>query len=213
MKLLTERTESIEYLTEGSDAGKRTYIQGVFMQAEKKNRNGRVYPKKFLSEAVERYNSEYVSDNRALGELNHPNSPTVNPERACIMIESLKWDNDNVIGKAKVLSTPMGKILESLIHDGVKIGVSSRALGSLKESNGVKYVQNDLVLNAIDAVYDPSAHDAFVTGLMEQAEWIYEAGIWKQIALDEAREQIIKTHIKALEEEKINLFNRFLRSL
>lgn len=210
MRLLTELHEGVEYLTEERGAAKRTYIQGPFMTAERKNRNGRIYPKAVLENAVNAYNEEYVSTNRALGEMNHPTTPQVNPERACIKIESLKWDGNNVMGRAKVLSTPMGRILESLIHDGVKIGVSSRAMGSLKESNGAKIVQNDLMLSAIDAVYDPSAHDAFVEGIMESAEWIYEGGLWKQVDLDDARKTIKKANRKQLEAVKLKVFEDFV---
>lgn len=210
MRLLTELNENIECLTESAGNAKRTYIHGPFMTAEKTNRNGRVYPKAVLEQAVDTYKAEYVRNNRALGEMNHPSTPQVNPERACIKIESLDWNGNHVVGKAKVLSTPMGKILESLISDGVKIGVSSRAMGSLKESNGVKVVQNDLMLSAVDAVFDPSAHDAFVEGIMEGVEWVYESGLWKQVSIDAAKTRIKTASKRELEMVKLKVFEDFV---
>lgn len=210
MKLITELYEDLEYVTEAAGSNKRTYVKGIFMQSEKKNRNGRIYPKKILENSVDKYVNEYVKNNRALGELNHPPTPMVNPERACMMIESLSWQGNDVIGRAKVLSTPMGKVLESLINDGVKIGVSSRAMGSLRESNGAKYVQDDLQLSAVDAVFDPSAHDAFVDGIMEGVEWIYENGIWKAADLDSAKRMVKQASSKELESVKIKVFETFV---
>ena len=215
MKLIAEPTlfEEIKVISEGK--GKKLYISGPFLQAEKQNRNGRVYPQTVMDEAVKKYKEEYIDKKRSLGELNHPAEPTVNPERAAILTESLEKDGIYYNGKAKILSTPCGQIVESLVKDGVTIGVSSRGLGSLKPTReGYNEVQNDFVLTtAADIVFDPSAQSSFVEGVYEQAEWIYESGMFVQKDLDLARRQLVIAEKKHLNEVKLKLFNKFLRDL
>ena len=187
MKLISEQIEGIEYITEEKDNGEKTYkIKGVFMQSEVKNRNGRVYPFPVLQKEVNRYNKDYVNENRAFGELGHPDGPTVNLERASHMITSLKPEGKNFIGEAKILKTPMGRIVENLMDAGGKLGVSSRGMGSLEQKNGANYVKNDFYLaTAADIVADPSAPNAFVQGIMEGKEWV-----WDNVALVE--EELIR---------------------
>ena len=178
MKLISEHIEDVEYITEEKDNGEKTYkIKGVFMQSEVKNRNGRVYPFPVLEKEVNRYNKDYVNQNRAFGELGHPDGPTVNLERASHMITSLKPEGKNFIGEAKILKTPMGKIVENLMDAGGKLGVSSRGMGTLEQKNGANYVKNDFYLaTAADIVADPSAPNAFVQGIMEGKEWVWDNG-------------------------------------
>jgi len=178
MKLISEHIEDVEYITEEKDNGEKTYkIKGVFMQSEVKNRNGRVYPFPVLEKEVNRYNKQYVNENRAFGELGHPDGPTVNLERASHMITSLKPEGKNFIGEAKILKTPMGKIVENLMDAGGKLGVSSRGMGTLEQKNGANYVKNDFYLaTAADIVADPSAPNAFVQGIMEGKEWVWDNG-------------------------------------
>ena len=178
MKLISEHIEDVEYITEEKDNGEKTYkIKGVFMQSEVKNRNGRVYPFPVLEKEVNRYNKDYVNENRAFGELGHPDGPTVNLERASHMITSLKPEGKNFIGEAKILKTPMGKIVENLMDAGGKLGVSSRGMGTLEQKNGANYVKNDFYLaTAADIVADPSAPNAFVQGIMEGKEWVWDNG-------------------------------------
>lgn len=194
MILIREDFDKIqtEIVTESKeDGGKSTmYIEGIFMQDTLKNRNGRIYPKEVLSNAVKQYNEKYVSTKRSLGELNHPTYASVNPERASHMITSLKEDGNNWIGKAKVLNTPMGSIVHNLIEDGVQLGVSSRGLGSVKESKGANVVQNDFWISAVDTVADPSAPDAFVNGIMENKEWILENGVLVEKDLEKIQDDI-----------------------
>ena len=221
MKLIKEDItfNDMSVLTEGKGSNKRMYIQGPFLQAEKVNKNNRIYTEKVMDSAVEAYKNDYIDQKRALGELNHPAEPVVNPERAAIMTESLTKTraSDAVYyeGKAKVLSTPMGKIVENLLDDGVKIGVSSRGLGSLQPSReGYNMVGNDFILTtAADVVFDPSAQSSFVEGVYEQAEWIYESGIWKQIDLDYQREILKKSNMKELNKVKLKVFENFLKSI
>ena len=195
------------------------YITGPFLQAEKVNKNNRIYSENVMDKAVDSYKTDYIDQKRALGELNHPAEPVVNPERAAIMTESLSKTKTNEAvyyeGKAKVLSTPMGKIVENLLSDGVKIGVSSRGLGSLNPTReGYNMVGNDFVLTtAADVVFDPSAQSSFVEGVYEQAEWIYESGIWKQIDLDYQRARLKKANLKELNEVKLEVFESFLKTL
>jgi len=193
MLLFTESNlENVKLLTEENEDGMRNYfIEGVFMQSEKKNKNGRVYPKDILMKEMKRYNDDYVIKKRALGELGHPEGPTVNLDRVSHMVESLWSDGDDIYGRAKIMDTPMGKIVKNLIDEGVSIGVSSRGMGSLEEKNGVKYVKDDFVLSAVDCVSDPSAPDAYVNGIMEGKEWVWDNGILK------ARE--IENHKKLIE--------------
>ena len=194
MILIREDFDEIQtnIITESEDIGgkKTMYIEGVFMQDTLKNRNGRIYPKEVMSNAVNQYVEKFVSTKRSLGELNHPTYASVNPERASHMITSLKEDGNNWIGKAKILNTPMGSIVKNLIEDGVQLGVSSRGLGSVKESNGANVVQSDFWISAVDTVSDPSAPDAFVNGIMENKEWILENGVLVEKELEEIQEEI-----------------------
>lgn len=220
MKLIKEDISfnDMQVLSEGKGSDKRMYIQGPFLQAEKENKNKRVYPAAVMANAVENYKRDYIDEKRALGELNHPAEPVVNPERAAIMTQSLKETRakDAVYyeGRAKVLSTPMGKIVENLLSDGVKIGVSSRGLGSLMPTNGINIVGEDFTLTtAADVVFDPSAQSSFVEGVYEQAEWIYESGMWKQIDLEFQRERLKRAKLKELNQVKLEVFESFLKTL
>ena len=218
MKLIAEETftfNDMEVITEETNGKKKQYITGPFLQAEKQNRNGRVYPQYVMDKAVAAYEKDYIAQSRALGELNHPADPVVNPERAAIMTESLTKDGIYYTGKAKVLSTPMGEIVSNLLDDGVKIGVSSRGLGSLKNHrDGYMQVQEDFMLTtAADVVFDPSAQAAFVEGVYEQAEWIYESGAFKMIDLENSRKQLIEAEHKRLNETKLEVFKQFLKKL
>ena len=214
MKLITEEISKVKFITEEKDGKKSLYIEGIFLQADIKNRNGRCYPMETLAREVTRYTDNYISKGRALGELGHPDGPTVNLDRVSHMITSLREDGNNFVGKAKILDTPMGKIASSLISEGVKLGVSSRGIGSLVEKNGVLYVSNDFMLaTAADIVADPSAPDAFVNGIMEGVEWIYDVSRNSWL-LENAKKKI--NHLvdtKQLDERKIQLFNEFLNSL
>ena len=216
MKLITEEISNVKIITEGKGAGKKLYIEGVFLQGEIKNRNGRMYPMETLSREVTRYNEQFVSKGRALGELGHPDGPTVNLDRVSHKITSLVQEGNNFKGKAQILETPMGKIAKSLLDEGVMLGVSSRGVGSLKMTNeGHKIVGEDFMLaTAADIVADPSAPDAFVQGIMEGKEWVWEGGILRE-KLAEQTEKRINTLVgqKALEEHKLNLFNEFLSNL
>lgn len=214
MKLITEEIESVKFITESKNGKKSLHIEGIFLQGDIKNRNGRMYPMETLQKEVARYNENYIQKGRALGELGHPDGPTVNLDRVSHMITSLKEDGTNYIGKAKILDTPMGKIASSLIGEGVKLGVSSRGVGSLIEKNGVRVVNDDFMLaTAADIVADPSAPDAFVNGIMEGVEWIWSNGILEQKvhSLRSKVERLVDQ--RALEEHKLNLFNEFLNSL
>ena len=216
MKLITEMTEDIQLLAELNEktGEKDYYIEGIFMQSNQKNRNGRVYPESVLMNEVKRYNTEYVKKNRAMGELNHPQGPTVNLDRVSHIIKELKQDGDDVYGKAKIMDTPMGKIAKNLIDEGAKLGVSSRGMGSLKQNkDGVNEVQKDFMLAAVDIVADPSAPNAFVNGIMEGAEWIWDNGVLRQQTIDEYKTIIQKTSRRDLEENTLSLFNDFLSKL
>ncbi len=216
MKLITEEISSVKFITEGKGAKKKMYIEGVFLQGDIKNRNGRMYPVNTLAKEVGRYNESFVQKGRALGELGHPEGPTVNLDRVSHKITSLRQEGNNFIGKAQLLETPMGKIAKSLISEGVTLGVSSRGVGSLKEDNkGCKVVGEDFMLaTAADIVADPSAPDAFVSGIMEGKEWVWEGGILRE-QLAKQTEKRINTLVdqKRLEEHKLNLFNDFLLNL
>lgn len=215
MKLITEVTEEVQFITEKDEkTGKDTfYIDGVFMQSEKKNRNGRVYPRGILMKEVTRYNEKHVMQNRALGELNHPKGPTVNLDRVSHIIKELKEDGDNVYGKAKIMDTPMGKIVKNLMQEGAKLGVSSRGMGSLKEINGINEVQKDFMLSAVDIVADPSAPDAFVNGIMEGKEWVWDNGILRESEIAKAQKVIELATLKELEEKTVDVFKNFLSKL
>ena len=215
MKLITELILDIQYLVEDNGkGGKNHYIQGIFMQAEKVNRNGRVYPMSVLSKEADRYNREYVQKNRAFGELGHPENPQINLDRVSHMITSLHPDGTNFIGKAKILDTPNGKIVKSLLDGGASLGVSTRGVGSLKAHNGFQQVQDDYKLaTAADVVADPSAPEAFVRGIMENAEWIYENGTWKQFELDNAKRMMKNASKTQIEETALIIFENLMRKL
>ena len=216
MKLITEEISSVKFITEGKGAKKKMYIEGVFLQGDIKNRNGRMYPVNTLAKEVGRYNESFVKKGRALGELGHPEGPTVNLDRVSHKITSLRQEGNNFVGKAQLLETPMGKIAKSLISEGVTLGVSSRGVGSLKEnSNGCKVVGEDFMLaTAADIVADPSAPDAFVSGIMEGKEWIWEGGILREQLASQTKKHInTLVDQKRLEEHKLNLFNEFLSNL
>jgi hypothetical protein len=215
MKLITEEIEKVKVLTEGTGNNKKFYIQGVFLQSECVNRNGRMYPFSIMEREVKRYNENYVQKGRALGELGHPDGPTVNLDRVSHKIVSLTCEGNNWIGKAQILSTPMGNIASSLLGDGVCLGVSSRGIGSLRENNkGYKEVGEDFMLaTAADIVADPSAPDAFVQGIMEGKEWVWNNGVLEQKVSGFQKRVNTLVDSKQLEEHKLNLFNEFLNSL
>ena len=215
MRLIKEHTESVSYLVEEKlGKGKEYFIEGVFLQSNLKNRNGRVYPVEILDKEVKRYNDEYVSKNRAFGELGHPDSPTINLDRVSHMIKSLRREGDNFIGRAKIMDTPYGKIVKSLIDEGATLGVSSRGMGSLQQKGGVSLVQDDFTLaTAADIVADPSAPNAFVEGVMESKEWVMVDGKFVEKDLIEAQRIIRATSSRNLEEQKLKLFNSFLAKL
>tara|TARA_B100000963_G_scaffold280136_1_gene248623 strand:- start:13 stop:660 length:648 start_codon:yes stop_codon:yes gene_type:complete len=215
MKLITEEVSQVKFITEGRGKQKRLCIEGVFLQGGIKNRNGRMYPVDILEREVNRYNKTFVQQGRALGELGHPEGPTVNLDRVSHKITSLVREGNNFKGKATLLSTPMGKIASSLLGEGVKLGVSSRGIGSLRESNGTKMVGEDFQLaTAADIVADPSAPDAFVNGIMEGKEWVWEGGALRE-QLAERTEKRINTLVdqNRLEERKLSLFQDFLNNL
>lgn len=214
MKLITESIEDIKVLTEEKNGKKNLYIEGIFLQSETKNRNGRIYPFSILDKEVNRYNEEYVKAGRALGELGHPDGPSVNLDRVSHKIVELRSEGTNFYGKARILDTPMGKIAKSLIDEGVKLGVSSRGMGSLEEKNGAKYVRDDFMLaTAADIVADPSAPDAFVQGIMEGKEWIWNNGILKEYRVSEYKKYISEATRKNLEERKLKAFHSFISNL
>jgi hypothetical protein len=216
MKLITEEVTNVKIISEGKGADKKLYIEGVFLQGEIKNRNGRMYPITTLSREVNRYNENFVAKGRALGELGHPDGPTVNLDRVSHKITSLTQEGNNFIGKAQILNTPMGKIASSLLDEGVMLGVSSRGVGSLQTtSEGHKVVGEDFMLaTAADIVADPSAPDAFVSGIMEGKEWVWEGGILRE-QLASRTQKRINTLVdqRKLDEQKLNLFNEFLSNL
>lgn len=214
MYLITETIDNpLRVLTEEKEGRKNLFIEGVFMQAEQQNKNGRIYPRDILINEVARYNQAYIKENRALGELGHPEGPTVNLERVSHIITNLKENGNDVVGKAKILGTPYGKIVENLIDSGVKLGVSSRGMGSLKQMNGVNMVQEDFMLAAVDIVADPSAPNAFVNGIMEGKQWIWENGLLKEKELEKWRKDIKKTSSRKLEEQYLKVFKSFLSNL
>ena len=216
MKLIREEIESVEFLVEQKNGKKSMYIEGVFLQGNIKNRNGRMYPMETLRREVCRYNENHIQSGRALGELGHPEGPTVNLDRVSHKIVSLKENGSNFIGKAKILNTPMGKIASSLIEEGVKLGVSSRGVGSLQQTKeGFAVVGEDFMLaTAADIVADPSAPDAFVEGIMEGKEWVWDGGILREKFATKTYKQInTLVDQKKLDEQKLNLFNDFLSNL
>jgi hypothetical protein len=219
MKLITEINEDLKYLKEAKEDGKKNYfIEGIFMQGNIKNRNGRVYPTEVLDKEVNRYNETYVSKGRAFGELGHPQGPTINLERVSHMITKLERDGDNYVGRAKIMTeTPYGAIVKSLMDEGATLGVSSRGMGSLKQNRqGVAEVQDDFYLaTAGDIVADPSAPNAFVEGIMEGAEWIFNPALneWQMVEADKMRSSIKGMTAKEVEDKKFAMFEQFLNSL
>jgi hypothetical protein len=213
MKLITETVEEVAYLTENKDGEKQYFIEGVFMQAEQKNKNGRVYPKQILAKEANRYVTEYVNKNRALGELNHPTGPSVNLDRVSHKVTWLYENNNDFYGKAKILDTPCGQIVKNLMSEGVKLGVSTRGMGSLEKRGGVNVVKEDFMLAAIDIVADPSAPNAFVNGIMEGKEWVWDNGLLKEQQIAEYRNTLKKTPSRKLQAESIKLFADFLRKI
>lgn len=212
MILITEEITEAKYLVEADDKGHKNYfIEGIFMQTECKNKNGRFYPKSIVENEVGRYNKEYISQNRAFGELGHPSGPGINLDRVSHIIKELYPDGNNFMGKAKILDTPFGKIVKSMLDEGVQLGVSSRGVGTLKPGNGYSLVQDDFKLAAAaDIVADPSAPNAFVRGIMEGKAWVYESGIWKEESIEEAKVEIKKVSRYAYETKALELFERFI---
>ncbi len=215
MKLITEHIDQeLDIICEAKkDGGKDYFIEGVFMQSNQKNKNGRIYEKKTLERAVEKYVTEQVKTGRAVGELNHPEGPTVNLDKVSHKINNLHWQGNDVVGKASILKTPMGKIVEGLLEGGVKLGVSSRGMGSLVAKNGIQYVGKDFMLATIDIVQDPSAPSAFVNGVMEGVEWVWDNGIIKPQDIELIETEIKSTSSNNLPEVEIRAFKNFLSKL
>ena len=214
MKLIKELNEEVEYITEDNEGKKNHYIQGVFLQSEITNRNGRMYPKSVLDREVKNYNEKYIKTNRALGELGHPEGPTVNLDRVSHKITELKEDGNNFVGKAKLLDTPMGNIAKNLLGEGVKLGVSSRGMGTLKRENGASVVGEDFMLaTAADIVSDPSAPDAFVEGIMEGIEWVWENGRLQEKDVAAIKQELDHATLINIQEKKISAFETFLKGL
>lgn len=224
MKLIKELTEEVQYITENTSEGKKFFIEGIIMQGDIKNRNGRIYPSNVLIKEMNRYKDDYVNKNRAFGELGHPQGPTINLDRVSHIFTELKQDGSNVVGRARIVDTPMGNIVKNLISEGAQLGISSRGMGSVKANKqGIMEVQNDFILaTAGDIVADPSAPNAFVNGVMEGVDWVFDLATgWRpQNELDriveevkEIKEKFSTVDVKKLEEQKIQWFNRFLKSL
>jgi len=214
MRFITEVAQDIKFLVEKTEGGgKNVFIEGIFAQYDKQNKNGRIYPSHIMEKEVGRY-QEIIDAKRALGELGHPASPSINLDKVSHLITSLKMEgNNNVVGRAKILETPMGIIARNLIENGVQLGVSTRGLGSLKEKNGVNEVQDDFHLATVDIVADPSAPDAFVQGIYESAEWVCENGVWKTIDIEKAQKTLKETSKANLQETKLKMFEAFLSKL
>ena len=216
VKLITEQVQDVQILKEEDEkTGKKNYkLKGIFLQGDIKNRNGRVYPVEVLEKEVKRYNKEFIEQNRGYGELGHPEGPTVNLERVSHMVTSLERDGKNFIGEAKVMSTPMGKIVENIMDDGGKLAVSSRGMGSLEQKNGANYVKNDFYLaTAADIVADPSAPQAFVQGIMEGKEWIWNNGVLKEVEIAEIQEDIERNIRSRNANYQALAFAKFLKKL
>ena len=214
MKLITETIENIEVLTEERNGKKDYKIKGIFMQADIKNRNGRIYPVGTLAKEVKRYNEQFINKKRAFGELGHPDGPTVNLERVSHMITSLKPEGKNFVGEAKIMDTPYGKIVKNLIDEGAQLGVSSRGMGSLQSGSQGNVVGKDFYLaTAADIVADPSAPDAFVEGIMEGKEWVWDNGVLKSMEVEKYKEEIEKTKRAELAEKKASIFKDFLKKI
>ena len=214
MKLIVETIRDVKVITEEKDGKKNLYITGPFLVGEQKNRNNRMYSKAILEKEVKRYTEEYISKNRAFGELGHPDSPSINLDRVSHLIVNMKQEGASFIGKAKILETPMGKIAKSLLEGGAQLGVSSRGMGSLKEMNGVNMVQDDFYLaTAADIVADPSAPGAFVQGIMEGKEWVWDNGIVKEVSITEMYDEIRKAKSSQIEEISLRIFENFMSKL
>ena len=214
MRLIAEEITQVEFLSEEKNGKKSHFIEGVFLQSEIKNKNGRLYPQGVLAREVAKYDEHHIQKGRALGELGHPEGPSINLDRVSHKIESLKEDGNNFIGRAKILDTPMGGIAKNLLDEGVRLGVSSRGMGSLKEKDGVNVVADDFMLaTAADIVADPSAPDAFVDGIMEGKEWVWENGILKESAVAQIKKEIDQATLINIQERKVSAFSKFLKSL
>jgi hypothetical protein len=214
MKLITEHTdENLDYFVEEKDGKKNTFIEGVFMQAEKMNRNKRIYPKEVLAEATAKYVKEQVKTGRAVGELDHPEGPQINLDKVSHKITELKFEGNNVVGKALILDTPMGKIVKGLINGGVKLGVSSRGMGTVEQKDGKTYVKDDYMLSTVDIVQDPSAPAAFVDGIMEGVEWVYESGVLTPQQIEKYETEIQTASSERLAEAQERIFQDFLSKL
>ena len=214
MRLIAEEITNVDFICEDKEGKKNYFIEGVFLQAELKNRNNRMYPLKTLSKEVAKYDENYIQKGRALGELGHPDGPSINLDRVSHKIMSLKEDGNNFIGRAKLLDTPMGKVAKSLLDEGVKLGVSSRGMGSIRKEENCNVVMDDFMLaTAADIVADPSAPDAFVDGIMEGKEWVWDNGVLKESAVAEIKKEIDQATLINLQERKISAFEAFLKSL
>lgn len=213
MKLITETTQDVKFLSEKKEDGSKNYfIEGIFMQTEKENKNGRIYRRNIMESALGDF-QKLIEQKRSLGELGHPPNPQINLNQVSHLITNLKFEGNDVYGRAKILDTPYGKIAKNLIDEGVGFGVSSRGLGSVKEVNGINEVQDDFHLATVDIVADPSAPDAFVQGIMESAEWVLENGVWKSIQIEQAQNKIKRTSKTDLNKVKLQIFESFLKNI
>jgi hypothetical protein len=213
MKLIKEISQDLQYLVEANENGKKGFfIEGIFMQTDRENKNGRIYPRGIMEKELERYQT-LIKEKRSLGELGHPPNPTINLDKVSHLISNLRFEGNDIVGRAKILDTPMGKIAQNFIEEGIGFGVSSRGLGSLKEKNGVNEVQDDFHLATVDIVADPSAPDAFVQGIMESAEWILENGVWKATDVERAQRKIKNTSKAGLAQAKLQVFEAFLNKI
>ena len=215
MKLITEYTENdVQCIVEKNAQGEKKFvIEGIFMSAEQKNRNGRIYPKQIMERAVDKYVKEQVSQKRAVGELNHPEGPTVNLDKVSHLITDLQWEGNDVVGKAQILDTPMGRIVKGLLEGGVQLGVSTRGMGSLEQRNGTMYVKDDFMLNTVDIVQDPSAPNAFVNGIMEGVEWVWNNGIIEAQEIERIETEIKNAPRADLYETQVREYKNFLSLL
>lgn len=215
MKLITEYHENdLKCIVEAKEGGEKSYvIEGIFAQADQKNRNGRVYPKAIMERAVNKYVTDQVSKKRAVGELNHPEGPTVNLDKVSHLITDLRFEGNNVVGKAQILDTPMGRIVKGLLDGGVQLGVSTRGMGSLEQKNGTMYVREDFILNTVDIVQDPSAPAAFVNGIMEGVEWVWNNGVIEAQEVEKMETEIKSAPTKHLYETQVREYKNFLSLL
>lgn len=214
MKLITEHSEDLKYISEAAENGEKKFIiDGIFMQAEQVNRNRRIYPKTVLESAVNKYVTDYVNKGRAVGELNHPDGPTINLDKVSHRITELKWNGNDVVGKALILDTPMGKIVKGLLEGGCQLGVSSRGMGTVASKNGQTFVNDDFVLSTVDIVQDPSAPSAFVNGIMEGVEWIWDNGLLKAQQIENYETEIKKASSAQLAETQSRVWSDFLSKL